>query len=45
MKRYAVYYVSPKGALAEFGATWLGWDIALGMERPHPELADCPYHY
>lgn len=42
MKRYAVYYTPPKGTLAEFGATWLGWDIAAGTKRPHPVLADLP---
>ena len=42
MKRYAVYYTPPKGTLAEFGATWLGWDIATGTKRPHPVLADLP---
>jgi putative phosphonate metabolism protein len=29
-RRYAVYYTPPPGALAEFGAGWLGWDVARG---------------
>ncbi|MGD9293376.1 MAG: DUF1045 domain-containing protein [Roseobacter sp.] len=28
--RFAVYYLPPDGPLAEFGATWLGWDVARG---------------
>lgn len=34
--RYAVYF-TPMGDLAEFGARWLGWDVATGMERTHPD--------
>lgn len=30
--RFAIYYVPPKGPLAEFGATWLGWDVLSGGE-------------
>ncbi|MCY4334465.1 MAG: DUF1045 domain-containing protein [Litoreibacter sp.] len=30
--RFALYYVPPDGALAEFGATWLGWDVLAGRE-------------
>ena len=30
--RFAVYYVPPEGPLAEFGAAWLGWDVARGRE-------------
>lgn len=26
--RYAIYFLPPAGALADFGAAWLGWDIA-----------------
>jgi putative phosphonate metabolism protein len=29
-RRYAVYYTPPPGALADFGAGWLGWDVAQG---------------
>lgn len=41
--RFAVYYVPPEGALADFGARWLGWDIAEGaaVDQPHlPGLHD-----
>ena len=37
-KRYAVYF-TPTGALADFGAAWLGWDLATGTVCTHP-LAD-----
>ncbi|WP_299951105.1 DUF1045 domain-containing protein [uncultured Ruegeria sp.] len=30
--RFAIYYVRPAGTLADFGASWLGWDIAGGCE-------------
>lgn len=30
-KRFAIYYLPPSGALANFGASWLGWDVALGQ--------------
>jgi putative phosphonate metabolism protein len=36
--RYAVYYVPPDGALAEFGAAWLGWDVAAGRPASGPDL-------
>ena len=36
--RYAIYY-TPKGALAEAGAAWLGWDLARGRAVAHPEVA------
>lgn len=32
--RFAIYYVPPPGALAAFGARWLGWDIATGRAMP-----------
>jgi putative phosphonate metabolism protein len=38
-KRYAIYYTAPKGAFADFGAAWLGWDLVSGTEVPHPEIA------
>lgn len=41
--RYAIFYVAPEGALAEFGATWLGWDISQGCGVPQfdmPGLGD-----
>ena len=37
--RYAVYYVPPEGPLAEFGASWLGWDLRLGRASPQPGIA------
>lgn len=55
-RRYAVYYAPPAGgALAGFGAAWLGWDAATGAEaaglaiaglpRPRPELTAAPRRY
>lgn len=32
-RRYAIYY-TPRGPLADFGAAWLGWDIARGRGSP-----------
>jgi Protein of unknown function (DUF1045) len=29
-RRLAVYYTPPPGAFADFGAGWLGWDVARG---------------
>lgn len=40
-KRYAIYYTAT-GALAKFGASWLGWDIASGRDHAHPRIADMP---
>jgi hypothetical protein len=34
-ERYAIFY-TPTGALADFGAQWLGWDSARGRVVPHP---------
>lgn len=36
--RYAIYHAPPKGALARFGADWLGWDIATGRTADQPDL-------
>ncbi|QFS82539.1 hypothetical protein FIU97_06935 [Roseivivax sp. THAF40] len=36
--RYALYYLPPEGALAEFGARWLGWDAQAGVEAPLYDL-------
>lgn len=36
--RFAIYYVPPDGPLAEFGATWLGWDVARGRDSDQPDL-------
>ncbi len=40
--RYAVYYLPPDGPLADFGAAWLGWDVASGQPRAHPVLPGLP---
>lgn len=37
--RYAIY-LTPSGALAKTGATWLGWDIVAGCTVPHPVVDD-----
>lgn len=37
--RYAIYYAPPEGALADFGARWLGWDPSAGARREHPVIA------
>lgn len=33
-----MYYVPPQGPLADFGAAWLGWDVARGRQAPQPAL-------
>lgn len=40
--RYAVFFTPEPGALADFGAAWLGWDSAAGVARPHPDLPGLP---
>ncbi|MDC0738447.1 DUF1045 domain-containing protein [Cognatishimia sp. SS12] len=37
-QRYAVYYTPRPGPFADFGARWLGWDIATGTTRGQTEL-------
>jgi putative phosphonate metabolism protein len=37
--RFAIYYVPPDGAMADFGAAWLGWDIAGGEAAAQPNIA------
>ncbi|MEY8830374.1 DUF1045 domain-containing protein [Sedimentitalea sp. XS_ASV28] len=37
--RFAIYFVPPHGALAEFGARWLGWDLATGSAVAQPGIA------
>jgi hypothetical protein len=37
-ERYAIFY-TPTGALADFGAQWLGWDSAHGRPVVQPEIA------
>jgi len=40
MERFAVYFAPPAGsALAEFGASWLGWDAQAGKAVPQPGVA------
>lgn len=41
-ERYAVYYAPEPGALADFGAAWLGWDAARGQDAAHPRIPDLP---
>lgn len=41
-RRVAVYYTPPPGELTNFGASWLGWDVAQGVELPHPAIAGLP---
>lgn len=36
-ERYAIYWLPESGPLAEFGASWLGWDIARGIPAQHPD--------
>ncbi len=36
--RFAIYYLPPAGALADFGATWLGWDVAQGCDALQPDV-------
>lgn len=40
--RYAIYYTPPAGALADFGAAWLGWDPRRGETVPHPPTLGLP---
>ncbi|MFD1912461.1 DUF1045 domain-containing protein [Halodurantibacterium flavum] len=44
--RYAIYYLPDPGPLADFGASWLGWDVQLGrpVDHPvgHPDLGALP---
>lgn len=37
-RRYAVYH-TPEGALARFGAEWLGWDAEAGKPVEQPQVA------
>lgn len=36
--RYAIYYLPPAGPLADFGAAWLGWDVARGAPAEQPAV-------
>ncbi|WBU54822.1 DUF1045 domain-containing protein [Paracoccus sp. SCSIO 75233] len=37
-RRYAIYYTPPEGGFADFGASWLGWDVISGCEVAHPDV-------
>ncbi|MEM9735402.1 MAG: DUF1045 domain-containing protein [Pseudomonadota bacterium] len=38
-RRFAIYYAPPaEHPLGRFGAAWLGWDAASGVEVAHPDL-------
>ncbi|CUH64805.1 putative phosphonate metabolism protein [Thalassovita gelatinovora] len=37
-KRFAIYYAPEAGALADFGAAWLGWDLTAGRPGTHPQI-------
>ena len=41
--RYAIYFLPERGALYDFGATWLGWDVIDGVARDHPLLEGLPF--
>lgn len=41
-RRYGIYYTPRAGALAEFGAAWLGWDVASGTPVAHPLVEGLP---
>lgn len=36
--RFAIYYLPPDGALADFGAAWLGWDVGTGAPVDQPDV-------
>jgi len=40
--RYAVYAAPQPGPLADFTASWLGWDPVAGAQRDHPEIEGLP---
>ena len=39
-QRYAIYYLPDDRDLADFGATWLGWDVRTGKAKPHFAVDD-----
>ncbi|MGB0904967.1 MAG: DUF1045 domain-containing protein, partial [Mangrovicoccus sp.] len=41
-QRYAIYYLPQPGPLADFGASWLGWDCQTGQAAAHPVLEGLP---
>ncbi len=42
-RRYAIYYTPDAGPLAQFGASWLGWDPVAGQTVPHPPTLGLPH--
>lgn len=36
--RYGIYHLPAPGALAAFGARWLGWDVEKGCEVAQPDV-------
>jgi len=41
-RRYGIYYTPRHGALADFGAAWLGWDPVAGQSVAHPAVDGLP---
>ncbi|MEM1363710.1 MAG: DUF1045 domain-containing protein [Pseudomonadota bacterium] len=41
-ERYALYVLPEAGALADWTAAWLGWDVQRGATVPHPDIPDLP---
>lgn len=41
-ERYAIYWAPAPGALADWAASWLGWDPATGAAVTHPDLPGLP---
>lgn len=39
-QRFAIFYLPEAGALAKFGASWLGWDVEAGEACAHPPVKD-----
>ena len=42
MQRYAIYYAPAPGELADFTASWLGWDPGAARVVDHPQLGGLP---
>lgn len=40
--RYAIYWAPAPGPLADWAASWLGWDPVSGTDMPHPSLPGLP---
>lgn len=38
--RYAVFHTLPPCPFADFGAAWLGWDVARAVSVEHPKIGD-----